>query len=163
MVLLSCSLACCEKRLFTRFPLDSDWLNCVPFVLGYISPSDCPFPVWAVKEVKLFNSAQNPIFVVPFGFLCIFFLPHALLLSICTAQIEPLVDPTRRIMQQSSVTYTWHEFFPHGKASMHHQKYTPRVVAIEVLVERSCTSGASILGLNISLCALSKFYCVVVM
>ncbi|KAH9558677.1 hypothetical protein CY35_06G019800 [Sphagnum magellanicum] len=30
-------------------------------------------------------------------------------------QIEPLVGPTKKIMQQSSVTYTWHEFFPHAK------------------------------------------------
>ncbi len=30
------------------------------------------------------------------------------------AQIEPLVAPTKRIMQQRSITYTWHEFFPHG-------------------------------------------------
>ena len=29
-------------------------------------------------------------------------------------QIEPLVAPTRVIMRQTSVTYTWHEFFPHG-------------------------------------------------
>lgn len=29
-------------------------------------------------------------------------------------QIEPLVAPTRAIMQQTSVTYTWHEFFPNG-------------------------------------------------
>jgi callose synthase len=29
-------------------------------------------------------------------------------------QIEPLVAPTKRIMQQRSIKYTWHEFFPHG-------------------------------------------------
>jgi hypothetical protein len=29
-------------------------------------------------------------------------------------EIEPLVGPTRKIMQQSLVTYSWHEFFPHG-------------------------------------------------
>jgi callose synthase len=31
-------------------------------------------------------------------------------------QIEPLVGPTKKIMQQSSVTYTWHEFFPHEQS-----------------------------------------------
>jgi callose synthase len=30
-------------------------------------------------------------------------------------QIEPLVAPTKRIMQQRSIRYTWHEFFPHAK------------------------------------------------
>ncbi len=29
-------------------------------------------------------------------------------------KIEPLVGPTRKIMQQSLVTYSWYEFFPHG-------------------------------------------------
>jgi hypothetical protein len=29
-------------------------------------------------------------------------------------EIEPLVGQTRKIMQQSLVTYLWHEFFPHG-------------------------------------------------
>jgi callose synthase len=30
-------------------------------------------------------------------------------------QIEPLVAPTRAIMQQTSPSYTWHEFFPHAR------------------------------------------------
>jgi hypothetical protein len=29
-------------------------------------------------------------------------------------EIEPLVGPTRKIMQQSLITYSCHEFFPHG-------------------------------------------------
>ncbi len=37
-----------------------------------------------------------------------------LLKLVSITQIEPLVGPTKKIMQQSSVTYTWHEFFPHG-------------------------------------------------
>ncbi len=29
-------------------------------------------------------------------------------------EIELLVGPIRKIMQQSLITYSWHEFFPHG-------------------------------------------------